>query len=501
MPGFENRLVAGLPPTEPWKPQPWLVLLMPFASLSATSWIVWSLTVSARLYRESTANIAVQALADAFLALVCSGTIMIVFQLVSVRSVKPDVLRISLRTARTAVWLTPTAILLCDLTPAVLVAALALAVSSTRLMYSQWAELEGAGPGSVRLDTWLRVSAFVVALGGQTTMVAVWVGTPLLAALLLCFSAVTLTLLCLVAGVYNLGGPATSQNSLLRILLSLILAAGLTVGGRELGFNSASQPGGEPDPKVRTSNPLKKVRALIRTATTQTESGRPTELVTTLYEPSSSIEITDASYPGVILWPYVRAADSVLTAPPSPWLSSPPSSAPRARFSMRFSGQYWMFKRPQIAPPAGSYFRRASPLGLSFVTTDQKPMSMKAIQKLKHLIDLGCCRSIELTISNADRYPRTIALELLLVDTQAPGQPFQSLGKRDVLSLPKVQPLYLAAIPVTEVLDFPVPQNARIQEFDEIQVLFHRSALRIDRSALISIENFALVPQRSVTLR
>ncbi len=48
-------------------------------------------------------------------------------------------------------------------------------------------------------------------------------------------------------------------------------------------------------------------------------------------------------------------------------------------------------------------------------------MSMKALQKLDHSIDLGCCRAIQLTISNADRYPGTIALELVLIDTQVAG--------------------------------------------------------------------------------
>jgi hypothetical protein len=85
-------------------------------------------------------------------------------------------------------------------------------------------------------------------------------------------------------------------------------------------------------------------------------------------------------------------------------------------------------------------------------------------------------------------------LELLLIDTQAPGQPVQSLGKRDVLSRPGVKPLDLSAIAVTEVLDFPVPRESLIRQFDAIQVLFHRALFRVDRSAKISIEDFTLVP-------
>jgi hypothetical protein len=119
---------------------------------------------------------------------------------------------------------------------------------------------------------------------------------------------------------------------------------------------------------------------------------------------------------------------------------------------------------------------------------------MEGLQKLNHPLDLGCCREIQVAIENADRYPGTIALELLLIDSQAPGQPIQSLGKRDVLSRPEIKPLDLSPIPVAETLDFPVPRVAEIREFDELQVLFRRAFFRIDRSAKISIEHFTLVP-------
>ena len=110
----------------------------------------------------------------------------------------------------------------------------------------------------------------------------------------------------------------------------------------------------------------------------------------------------------------------------------------------------------------------------------------EALQKLDHALDLSCCRAIQIEISNADRYPGTIALELLLIDTLSSGQPLESLGRRDVLSRP-------SALPVTEALDFPVPA-AGIRKFDVMQVVFHRDFFRVDRSARISIERFTLVP-------
>jgi hypothetical protein len=333
------------------------------------------------------------------------------------------------------------------------------------MMYSQWAELEGAsGPLPARSF------AYAVALGGQTAVVAVWMGAPRLAATLLCFSAAGLTLLCLIADAYRAREPASLPDSLLRILFTLILAAGLTVGGRVFGFKSGFQSGGEPDAKTRP------------------------ELITKLYEPSASIEVSDKSYQGVILWPVVKATQKLVAPPPVRQLGSLSPVVPRTPFRIPFSGQYWMDKPPLAAPPRDSYFRRSSPLDLAFLTTDQRPMSMKALQKLDHALDLECCSAIQLTISNADRYPGTIALELLLIDTQSPGQLVQSLGKRDVLSRPNVKGLDQAVIPVNEVLEFPVPRSAQIRQFDGIQVLFHRTFFRSDRSARISIENFVLVP-------
>jgi hypothetical protein len=430
-----------------------------------------------------------QAAVDATLAFICSGTFMAAFQgmtafqLASARSLGFDALRISLGTARTSVWLAPTAILLSRASPFAVGAVLALVIGITQLLYFQWSELESvAGPLPARSHTWLRASGIAVALGGQTVIVAFWMEAPLLAAALLCSSAAGLTLLCLIGDAYRSREPSNLPDSLLRILFTLILAAGLTVGGRIAGVDSGSQSGAEPDAKARPG---------------------PNEIVTALYQPSpgstGSIEVTDKSYQGVILWPKVRERQKLVAPSRTDLLSSLPPVAARTPFRIPFSGQYWMFKPPLAAPPRGSYFRESSPLDLAFFTTDQRPMSMKALQKLDHPLDLGCCRAIQISISNADRYPGTVALELLLIDTQvpdtqAPGPLIQSLGQRDVLSRPNVKGFDFAVIPVTEVLEFPVPGSTRMRQFDGIQVLFHRTPFRIDRSARISIEHFILVP-------
>jgi hypothetical protein len=445
------------------------VNLAQLASLLVTGWLVWTAVGLFRLSGRSPSALIGHSFWVELLALLCCGTILIAFELASGRALGWEALRSPLRTARIAVWLAPMAILLSRLSPLALVGALVFVIGTTHLLYSEWAE------GTAKFAGWSRAFAYAASLAIQTTVVAVWMGAPRSAAALLCLSAALLTLLCLVASAKQVMKPAGWRDSLWRTALALILAVVLTVAGRVIS-----------------------TRGVTGNAAHQNEAARPNELVTTVYEPppgsTGGTGISDKGYPGVILWPKVKATENKLVAPTPLSLSKPLTPIPRTSSSLPFSGQYWMFKAPQVAPPRGSYFRRASPLGLSFSTTDQEPLSMKALQKLAHPLDLECCREIQLTISNQDRYPGTIALELLLIDTRAPGQPVQSLGTREVLSRPSLEPMELSSIPVTEVLDFPVPPNARIRQFDELQVLFHRDRFRWDRSARISLERFSLVP-------
>lgn len=294
-----------------------------------------------------------------------------------------------------------------------------------------------------------RAAAHIVGFGLEASVVAAWLGTAAWATALLCVSAALLAWLC-------------------RSRFPLILAVGW-LAWRSIHWQSP-QRDLQPDPKP--------------------------EAVTKLYQPANSGGIwNQRRSSGVILSPEVKPARTTLAAP----VRTRPVLHPRA-FTSRtpeiipFSGQYWMFRPPRLAPPIGSYFRKATPLALSFITTDQTPLSMRAIQELDHPIDLRCCRAIQVAIWNADRYPGTISLELELIDTRAPGQPLERVGRRDVLSRPGIKPVDLTPIPAAEVLEFPIPGSAPIREFDAIQVEFDRALFRIDRSAAISIDHFALVP-------
>ena len=165
------------------------------ASLLAAGWVVWPVAASFRLPRQSVFSVAAHALALALLALLASAAVMAAFQVASAGSLEFDRLRTPLRTAQTAIWLAPIAILFPRSPVAALIVTLVFTISATELFYSEWAE----SAGSARPHTQFRASGFALALGAQTTIVAVWMGAPLLAAALLCLSAAGIRLLHLVA--------------------------------------------------------------------------------------------------------------------------------------------------------------------------------------------------------------------------------------------------------------------------------------------------------------
>jgi hypothetical protein len=118
---------------------------------------------------------------------------------------------------------------------------------------------------------------------------------------------------------------------------------------------------------------------------------------------------------------------------------------------------------------------------------------MEARHKLEQPIDLRCCGGIRLVVANADRYPGTVALELVLSDTRAGQAGSLSLGKVAVQSHPDLR--NDPVTPVEEMLDFPIPRRTVLSQFDEFIVLFHRDQMRIDRSARIAIDRFVLAPR------
>jgi hypothetical protein len=50
-------------------------------------------------------------------------------------------------------------------------------------------------------------------------------------------------------------------------------------------------------------------------------------------------------------------------------------------------------------------------------------------------------------------------------------------------------------VPVGETLEFKVPAEASMEQFNELKIVFHRARQRVDKSAKVSIERFVLWPR------
>ena len=300
------------------------------------------------------------------------------------------------------------------------------------------------------------ITAFVAALCMQTALLAGYMRHPVPAALLwiVAFIAVTRNVKTAGAGIRR-----RTRRRLRDALATIILVGGL------LRFVVVQFPFWEHDRRGPGQ----------ATADAQKESDRSLD--------------NSGDHTGVILLPE-RQQHTTLVPPLPSMRSELFDSKHQHPLSIPFYGAYWFFKPPDTAPPRDSYVTHGTPVQMSFFAPDAGPLIMEAKQDLDKLIDLACCREIRVEIENADRYPGTVAIELILVNTR-PGQEGQvSLGSAPVTSAPGDPDS-----PLIETLTFPVPGHASIRQFDRLMIHFPRQRPRMNRSAKIAINRFVLVPR------
>lgn len=467
-----------------------LALLVQVLGLAATGWVVWNAAVVPRLARQPLAAVIGASLGHALLACLASAAITAGLYVLIARSRRADALRVALRTSAVAVWFAPATLLLSELSPLFLGAALVLVISTTRLLYFEWRAIHNDGPAGefaparelfeapaspLRLKD--LAPALLASLGLEAGIAAVLLGYPLLSAVLFSMTTAMLTLASLAAGAYTPETKRSLPRSILGLTLTVILAAAFTVGG--LADHIQRHGSGFHWAWGHRSGPVESARALLARLLNGGKAAQPQGSVTRVYAaPANNVEIDDKSFPGVVLFSEPRPPAKLVDPLPG-WAHTIISTARIEPSVIPFSGEYWMFRPPETQPPRKSYSKWGSPKTLSFVTTDHATMAMQAYQKLEHPIDLSCCGEIQIAISNADRYPGTVALELILMDNGVS----QSLGTLAVPTRPEA------------VLSFPIPAGSAVREFNELEVVFHRDPVRMDRSARIAIERFVLAPR------
>ena len=197
---------------------------------------------------------------------------------------------------------------------------------------------------------------------------------------------------------------------------------------------------------------------------------------------------------GIILWPKKPTYTKLVA--PAPAMANSLLTGHRSAdpLVIPFGGVYWFFKAPDAHPPQTSRQVQGSPEVLDIRSTDRRPLSMEAHENLGSTIDMDCCSRIQIAIRNADRYPETVSMELVLINTALRGKPSQSLGRMMVKST-RPWTLYEERPPTSETLNFVIPAHASIRRFDEVMVVFRLDAARADAGPKIAIDRFVLVPR------
>jgi hypothetical protein len=138
------------------------------------------------------------------------------------------------------------------------------------------------------------------------------------------------------------------------------------------------------------------------------------------------------AYVGIVLWPKQEPTKLIAPKVTSGKGLSERHSTPVV---IPFAGVYWFYEAPSLSLPPEPRQANGSPEMFNILSTDRRALSTEAHQNLGSLVDLSCCRDIRIRIRNADRYPGTVSVELILINTAVPGRPALSLGDREFAPL------------------------------------------------------------------
>ena len=465
-----------------------IVPCLQVAGILLTGWLMWRSTLGLQWAHVSLPWLIVRATVYAVAASLAGAFLTIVLYIAASYWEAEDVIRATFRASSAAVWFAPCVILLAELSPAAAIPALVLVVNATHLLYIQWRvkqpPLEAPRDSGLFATAQLPQRRFIRDFGPglaisftvQTGVCAVLLHHAVLAGFSFAAGAALATVFALTSrGVQPTKPPESMPRAFLGLALTIVLAIGLTIGGMIPNFLRG--PGGGDSASGNSPAGL---------------PGMPGEGRDDLPDASAGDLAGAGGFPGLILWPEIKPVPTLIAPMPQTLKGGGPPVMPRP-LAINFAGEYWMFRWPYARPPKTSFFQRGSPAALSFMSTDHQPLLMEARHKLDQAVALSCCSAIRLEIRNADRYPGTIALELVLIDRERPGEPSMSLGRYDVTSRPDIgrDPV----IPVPETLEFPIPSNATLDAFDEFRVVFRRAYPRMDKSAKLAIDRFILIPR------
>jgi hypothetical protein len=329
-------------------------------SLLATGVILWASVIGRKLLYQPIPKLIGNALFYAVLAWVWSAVITFLLFLILPPTDSRRMIRSTVRTASVAIWFAPACILLSQLSPATLVAALVLVVMATRLFYSEWAAglppepLTGAlplprgmfGENEAPRPAITRELATGMAAASALQMgfVFVWTHRPLIAGGWFALTAAIVTLFALVSGAASDGPPPSLPRSVLGIAATILLGATLTVGGLRMARGGSGDAGGGPPGAGSGVGAVASAREVLKELFGDQDKGKDGkgngDAAAGKPEPQFTGITPDGTFPGVILWPETRPVTRIVAPLPR---GTGMGLAAAHSFSIPFDGRYLLY--------------------------------------------------------------------------------------------------------------------------------------------------------------
>jgi len=395
-----------------------------------------------------------------------------------------DLFFAAVRASAPAMWLPPAMLLVTAPSAGLRLAGILLVANTVRLLFSRrppGMRLRPARPARRRASVpiylysdpqpllfWRETLPPVLgALAFQAGLYALWVEYPRLAAACFAAGAVIWTRCSIGRGAYQSGGKPNLARAALAILLTLLLAASLSIGQFATEERFVDSPG-----LLETARRV--FGRLPDASQAKLETAR--QSATPVFTPTHEIGRSGGNgVPGVVLRPEAKPLPRTKL-----WLPRTATVFSVSRpLSVPFSGEYHLYRASSGSLPPGALVYAGTPLDAIYVTTNQTAMETEAYQSFEPPIDFVNCDTIQVVLSTAEVFPASASMKL-----ETAG------GMLDL----GTQIFGLTRAP-EQTIEFALPALSRRLRVSAIRVVFHRNPAQQDQSTRVAIQGFTLVPR------
>lgn len=186
---------------------------------------------------------------------------------------------------------------------------------------------------------------------------------------------------------------------------------------------------------------------------------------------------SDYAHMAILVRPDIRAEEKKLPPPPRPQMRSL-TSTEALPLEIPFSGVYWLFQEPLMRVPAGAPEFSGAPADYRFHSDDTTPLHLEALQTFRFRYPLRQFASISVRIRNSDLAADTLAMGLMLEDSQGAGARLN------------LDPVPIGSHLGEQTLSFPLKPSRYVVEFDTLLVRFYLGYSRRHIAPRIAVEAF-----------